>query len=257
MMKVELPESKRRRISHQIKGMKISKAYSIREFASFIGSLGACYPAVKYGWVYMKDLEREKWLALKANNDNFEAQMVVSANVKEDLRWWKANIWEAYSPIKVSQFDLEIFSDASLSGWGACCNTNRAHGHWTAEDRKHHINYLELTAEFFGLKCFASEKRNCDLLLRIDNTTAISYINRMGGIQYEELSKIAKDIWKWCERRNIWIFASYIKSEENSIADFESRRLERETEYELNRNTLSQQDLSILWRGRPLCKSCE
>jgi hypothetical protein len=76
MMKVELPESKRRRISQQIKGMKISKAYSIREFASIIGSLGACCPAVKYGWVYMKDLERENgWLS--------KPIMITSK-----LKWW-------------------------------------------------------------------------------------------------------------------------------------------------------------------------
>lgn len=55
-----------------------------------------------------------------------------------------------------------------------------------------HINYLELKAAFFGLECFAKNLSHCDILIRIDNTTAIAYINNMGGIQFPNLSKIAK-----------------------------------------------------------------
>lgn len=61
----------------------------------------------------------------------------------------------------------------------------------------------------------------------------------MGGTQFERLSKIAKLIWKWCEERNLWIFASYIPSKENEVADFESRRLEPETEFELNQSAFT------------------
>ena len=56
----------------------------------------------------------------------------------------------------------------------------------------------------------------------------------MGGTHSKELNKTVKSIWKWCESRNLWIFASYIRSKDNAIADFESRRLEPETEYELS-----------------------
>lgn len=62
-----------------------------------------------------------------------------------------------------------------------------------------YINYLDLKATFFGLTCFAAQKQNCEILLRIDNTTAVSYINRMGGIKYPKLNAIAKKIWQWCE----------------------------------------------------------
>jgi hypothetical protein len=117
---------------------------------------------------------------------------------------------------------------------GACCKEDKTHGFWNVKDREHHINYLELLSAFFGLRCFARHLHDCNILLRIDNTTAISYINRMGGIQFKELSKLAKQLWMWCEERNIWIFASYIRSEENVIADVESRRLEPETEFELS-----------------------
>ena len=66
---------------------------------------------------------------------------------------------------------LEIFTDASLSGWGAYCNRVKTHGHWNETEGKYDINQLELLAVLFGLKCFANELKNSDILLRVDNTT--------------------------------------------------------------------------------------
>ncbi|CAG4957938.1 unnamed protein product [Colias eurytheme] len=100
------------------------------------------------------------------------------------------------------------------SGWGAVCNNMRANGHWKESELKYHINYLELKAAFFGLKCFAYNVTNCAILMRIDNTTAISYINRMGGIQFPHLNELTRSIWQWCEERDLWLFASYINSKE-------------------------------------------
>lgn len=86
---------------------------------------------------------------------------------------------------------------------------------------------------FFALRCFAVTERNCEILLKLDNTTAIAYVNRMGGIQYPGLNVIARDIWQCCERRNIWIFATYIASRDNVEADMGSRIINIDTEWEL------------------------
>ena len=56
----------------------------------------------------------------------------------------------------------------------------------------------------------------------------------MGGVQFRNLNDITKDIWRWCEKKKIWIFASYIASAENVEADFESRRKESTAEIELS-----------------------
>lgn len=110
--------------------------------------------------------------------------------------WWKNNVRQVNNPIKISRFSREIFSDASRSGWGACWENKSSHGHWDVRERERHINYLELLSASSELKCFASDLRNCEILLRIDNTTAIAYVNRMGGIQILSLSKLAKQIWR-------------------------------------------------------------
>jgi len=95
--------------------------------------------------------------------------------------------------IQTGRFKREIFSDASLTGWGASSALDRTHGWWSNEERELHINALELKAAFYGLKCFASDLSNCEILLRIDNTTAIAYINRFGSVN-PLLSSLSKAI---------------------------------------------------------------
>lgn len=52
----------------------------------------------------------------------------------------------------------------------------------------------------------------------------------MGGIQYPHLNDITRDLWKWCEDRKLWVFASYINTKENVEADSESRKINIEWE---------------------------
>lgn len=116
------------------------------------------------------------------------------------------------------------------------CNGESARGFWNETEISKHINTLEILAIFYGLKCFAKDLKNCKILLRVDNKTAVAYINKMGGTKFPHLNAITKNIWQWCEGRNILIYASYIKSTDNKQADEESRHKKIETEYSLNQN---------------------
>lgn len=40
---------------------------------------------------------------------------------------------------------------------------------------------LELKAAYNGLRCFATDIHDCNVLLGIDNTTTLSYINKFGS----------------------------------------------------------------------------
>lgn len=240
----ELPEDKKQLIYNQITSIQAKNQCKIRDFAEFLGRLTFATNGIQYSQVYTKKFEREKFLALERNGNDFEAKMPITKSLYDDFEWWKSHIFTSRNPIKNFDYKLEIFSDASLSGWGAHCARNgvveKTHGFWNACERNLHINFLELTAAFFGLICFAKDLRDCDILLRIDNTTAISYINRMGGIQFPKLNEIARDIWKWCEDRRIWVFASYIKSKDNNLADSESRILEPESEFGISESAFAE-----------------
>jgi ribonuclease HI len=229
-----LPQEKRHKIAQLVHKFLRLPRCTIREFAQLIGVLVSACPAVKYGWLYTKTLEKQKYLELLNSDNNYEAKMKPSKVILEDLNWWINNVYTSNNCMRYPCFQLEIYSDASNSGWGAVCGENKVNGMWKSSERENHINYLELLAVFLGLKSFARNKTNCAILLRVDNTTAISYVNRMGSIQFPHLNNLARSIWQWCEERNLWIFASYINTKEN-IADAESRKvINSDTEWELS-----------------------
>ena len=98
-------------------------------------------------------------------------------------------------------------------------------GRWTPSEAEYHINILELLAAFFSLKCFCSHMNNCHIQIQIDNTTALAYINNMGGSKSKELNQLAVQIWEWCISRNIWLTAVHIPGRLNTGADEKSRVL--------------------------------
>lgn len=233
-MSLSLPNNKRQSIIQLVRKFSSLPKCSIRELSKLIGVLTAACPAVSYGWSYTKTLERQKYLALQKYED-YEAKIKLTEVILPDLHWWERNISLTYNLLRPhKKFGLEIYTDASRTGWGAVCNNQRANGAWKDEELSFHINYLELLAVYLGLKCFANIHSNCSILLRVDNTTAISYVNRMGGVRFPHLNNLTKIIWQWCETRNIYLFASYINTKDNVEADEESRKLNIDTEWELS-----------------------
>lgn len=65
-------------------------------------------------------------------------------------------------------------------------------------------------------------------------------MNRTGGVQMPHLSELARKIWKWCKDRKLWIFASYISSKKNVEANYASRIINIDTEWELNDNSFKE-----------------
>ena len=97
------------------------------------------------------------------------------------------------------EMDMTI---ASLLGWGASCQGQRTGGPWTEHKVKMHINCLELLAATFAVQTFA--KKVATILLKLDNTSAVAYINNLGGTVSPELVELAKNLWMWCLERNIY-----------------------------------------------------
>ena len=109
---------------------------------------------------------------------------------------------------------------------------------WSHIEAREHINYLKLLATFLGLKTFAKTISNSHIRLRIDNTSAVS-INNMGISHSEKCNSLAKQVWEWCIERQIWISAAHIPGRDNFVADFESRRNEKASEWMLDKCCLT------------------
>ena len=67
----------------------------------------------------------------------------------------------------------------------------------------------------------------------IDNKTAISYINSMGGRSLL-CNQIARQLWVWCVQHGIWLSAGHIPGKQNVLADKESMGKRSDSECKLN-----------------------
>ena len=83
-----------------------------------------------------------------------------------------------------------IQSDASKKGWGAVFEGQEIGGRWTASEASIHINILELEAAFFAF-AFGDKITGAHIQLHLDNTTAVAYINNMGGSKSLERNCLA------------------------------------------------------------------
>lgn len=135
-MCLQLPVEKRKNILEKIRTIENRRLIKIREFAQFLGTITSICPSVCYGWLYTKRFEREKFLALRNSKDDYDVDMNLTNYLKDDFAWWKTQIMVANNPIRQGCYSLEIFTDASLSGWGAYCNGERANGFWDTIDVK-------------------------------------------------------------------------------------------------------------------------
>jgi hypothetical protein len=61
---------------------------------------------------------------------------------------------------------------------------------------------------FWYVKSFCSQQKSLHIGVRSDSTTAVAYVNDMGGMSSVLLDKLSAEIWSWCSQRNIFITAS-------------------------------------------------
>ena len=92
-----------------------------------------------------------------------------------------------------------------------------------------HINTLELLAAKFVLQSFGKDSSGCHIKLMLDNMTAVSYANKMGGTHSLDCQLVAREIWLWTKERGIWLSANHIAGSDNIVADFKSRNFKENT----------------------------
>ena len=115
--------------------------------------------------------------------------------------------------------DIYIECDASLTGWGASCGGQSANGQWSILEAHNHINYLELLAALYALQAFAPNLRDVHVRLKLDNSTAVAFINKMEGNKSPSLNSLSRTLLEWCIERSIILSAQHIPGEENLVAD--------------------------------------
>ena len=184
-----------------------------------IGLIVSLFPGAEYGPLHYRGLEHDKTNALAANAGDFNMPMKLSEASIQELLWWITYAPRAQKRICYPTPSMIIQTDASKKGWGAVFDGRKIEGRWTPSEALKHINLLELQAAFFGLKSFADHTRGIHIQLQLDNTTAVAYVNNMGGSKSLELDQLAHELWGWSISREIWVSAVHIPGISNIDAD--------------------------------------
>ena len=179
----------------------------------------------------MWHLQQDKNKALRNSQGNYNSPCKLSGNSYKELKWWVENLPNCFNPIRKLLPKSVVYSDACPNGWGTAFEDQSAGGLWTPKEAELNINVLEKAAAYFALKLFY--KNYTAVHLKVDNTAIVAFINKQKA-RNKFVFTIIKNILEFCIRRNLWLFASYIKSTRNKVADAESRKLRDNLEWSLH-----------------------
>lgn len=163
--------------------------------------------------------------AVRAGSD----RVVVNQELAEELTQWSTQLkeWNGAALIVDQAPDWVVETDASDRRWGFhCLTTGQRHGSpWSETSLQHHINIRELKAALLSLRTLAETNgwRDGTILLRADNTVTVAVINKVAS-KNQHLFSMATELHAFLAARRLRIVAEHISGEENTEADFESRR---------------------------------
>ena len=140
----------------------------------------------------------------------------------------------ASSPIQIASSAEFVSTDASSKGEGAVYKDTSTGGQWSSSEELMRINLLELKAILLAMQSFFTNIDNMHIRVNTDNTTAVAYINNLGGVQSLSCHEIVKSIWKWAILRNNYIYAEHLPGSENILADRASTVFDGNTEWSLH-----------------------
>lgn len=122
--------------------------------------------------------------------------------------------------------------------------TQNTGGQWSEEESQLHSNELELKAIEFGLKVL-NHVHHVHIRIRSDDSTAVSYINNLGGVKSLRCHRLAKAIWIWAIDRDVHFSAEHLPGSKNNEADAASSIFDANTEWSLPEGNFYQMFLAL------------
>ena len=191
------------------------------DLTSVFGLTVASDPAVKLAPIRYKYLEIFKNRELARNHGDYKVKITLDVHARSLVNWWIHNITFQSKFLCSSSPQLELFADASLTGWGAAVGASRTGGHWV-NDELCHIIYLELKAILLGLQSLCRDCVHSHIRFCSDNITVVACLVRCGSMKLR-LHELTEGIFSWTESCDITLLAVHIPGLHYVATDRESR----------------------------------
>ena len=195
-----------------------------REIAALLGSMESLATLIPLGRVYKRPLQREFRQRWDQKTQRWDEPLASGLWFYQSVEPWLDQSWlEEGVPIRDPLPDKQLFTDASLLGWGAHMDSLTAHGTWGEDQRFQHINMLELEAVALAMESFLPSLKGFRVLVVTDNTSVAAYLNKQGGTVSSRLSCRTEQLLIWARAHKISVSARHIAGSLNVLADQLSR----------------------------------
>lgn len=206
-----------------------------------LGLMASCIYLVPLGRLHMRPIQLYLLALWRPKIHPLTHMIVIRPILLQHLQWWmNREIFFKGMPLHDPPSQLTLITDASEHGWGAHIENWETAGIWPHQYQQKHINWLELKAVQLALQEALYLIKGKAILIRSDNTTVISYINKQGGTHSPELCYLTWEFFQWCIQYKITIRAVHIPGKKNFLADALSRgEVVRMTEWSLNNTVVN------------------
>ncbi len=147
-----------------------------------------------------------------------------------------------FVPLEQVSRHAGVYTDASAKGWGATCNGLAVSGVWTGPQLHWHMNCLVLLAVHLALNRLKRRLRGEHVLVCMDSTATVAYINQQVGLRSRRMSQLARHLLLWSRKHLRSLRAIHMPGLLNRTAD-ELSRTALPGEWRLHPQTVQ-----LIWR---------
>uniref|UniRef100_A0A1X7TD10 Uncharacterized protein n=1 Tax=Amphimedon queenslandica TaxID=400682 RepID=A0A1X7TD10_AMPQE len=100
-----------------------------------LGKFNSVSKAISPAPLFCRALQRDLTTALDQSNQHYDTPCSLSSAPTKELELWNTQLMSCNGKsLVLRQPDLQIESDASLSGWGASCQGTQTGGPWSQQE---------------------------------------------------------------------------------------------------------------------------
>ena len=117
---VRVPQARQMKILKLVRIFLQKTSVSARDFLSLLGQLNAAADFVMLGRLHLRPLQISLHKLWQPQNFPLDHQIGLTTKILQHLKWWlQEDLYLHGIPMKIDPPSHTIFTDASLSGWGA------------------------------------------------------------------------------------------------------------------------------------------
>ena len=227
-------QERRLKLQDLILRLKSKHVLTARCLMSLIGLLASSEKMVPEGRLHMRPFQfhlQEHW-RYPQSLDNL---LPLTDGISAHLDWWQnpANMMKG-ADLHPKDHSIQLCTDASNKGWGAHLDQRSTKGLWSEQQKRLHINILELKAVSLALRNFKDQCQDQTVLVATDNSTVVAYISKQGGTHSVEMCALLWKIMTWCHHYHITLKARHIPGCLNVMADLSRSNQVQSTEWSLH-----------------------